>query len=421
MVFSRCLLQWLYAAASVTLPISVLSANIDAWKTRTVYQTMTDRFTQADGSTTRACNLTEGIYCGGTWRGTINRLDYIQDMGFDAVMISPIVKNIEERVSYGEAYHGYWVQDMYTLNSHFGTHQDLLDLSQAVHDRDMFLMMDTVINNMAYPTNGGNPATDVNYSSLSPFNDLGFYNPYCKIYDWNDYPQSQYCWTGDDIVALPDLNTEDDRVQTILEMWIQQMISTYSIDGLRLDAAKHITPGFLPRFQEAANTFMFGEVYERSVDILCNYQKDLKSVTNYPIYFALLDAFTLGNIESLPNQVETMKNRCPSVTDLTIFSENHDIPRFAGLNDDINVSHHTLQSPNSYVRHTTESNQTKPNHYIARQKHPNIHPPLRWRPDNLPRPRTTLLRLQRPLQPRSPLALRLQHLVPALQNHNHTE
>lgn len=350
MVWLSCLLQWLHVATIfVTLPISVLSANIAAWKTRTVYQTMTDRFAQTDGSTTRACNLTEGVYCGGTWRGTINHLDYIQDMGFDAIMISPIVKNIEERVSYGEAYHGYWVQDMYSLNPHFGTHQDLLDLSQAVHDRGMVLMMDIVINNMAYPTNGGNPATDVNYSSLNPFNDQGFYHSFCKIYDWNDYPQSQYCWTGDDIVALPDLNTEDDRVQTILEMWIQQMISTYSIDGLRLDAAKHITPGFLPGFQKAANTFMFGEVYERSVDIICNYQNDLRSITNYPIYFALLDAFTLGNTESLPNQVETMKNRCLSVTDLTIFSENHDIPRFAGLNDDINVS-----LPHSHIGYISE-------------------------------------------------------------------
>src|SRR5699024_11151187 len=141
--------QWIHVATIfVTLPISVLSANIAAWKTRTVYQTMTDRFAQTDGSTTRACNLTEGAYCGGTWRGTINHLDYIQDMGFDAIMMSPIVKNIEERVSYGEAYHGYWVQDMYSLNPHFGTHQDLLDLSQAVHDRGMFLMMDIVINNM---------------------------------------------------------------------------------------------------------------------------------------------------------------------------------------------------------------------------------------------------------------------------------
>ncbi|KAL4781709.1 glycoside hydrolase superfamily [Aspergillus varians] len=303
---------------------------------------MTDRFARTDSSTTYVCNLEEGLYCGGTWRGTIDHLDYIQGMGFDAVMISPIIKNIEERVSYGEAYHGYWPQDMFSLNPHFGTHEDLLDLSQALHNRGMFLMMDTIINNMAYPTNGGNPATDVNYSSLNPFNDPEFYHPYCKIYDWNDYPQVQYCWTGDDIVALPDLKTEDERVQSILEMWIQQMISTYSIDGLRLDAAKHITPSFLPRFQEAADIFMFGELYERSVDIICNYQNNIRSITNYPIYFALLDAFNLGNTDSLPNQVENMKDRCPNVTELTIFSENHDNARFSSLNDDLNLAKNVL-------------------------------------------------------------------------------
>ncbi|KAL4873278.1 hypothetical protein BDV12DRAFT_182498 [Aspergillus spectabilis] len=303
---------------------------------------MTDRFARTDGSTTHACNLKEGSYCGGTWRGTINHLDYIQGMGFDAVMISPIIKNIEERISYGEAYHGYWAQDMYALNPHFGTHKDLLDLSQALHNRGMFLMMDTVINNMAYPTNGGSPATDVNYTALNPYNKPDFYHTYCKITDWNDYPQSQNCWTGDNIVALPDLKTEDDRVQTILEMWIQEMISIYSIDGLRLDAAKHVTPEFLPKFEKAADTFMFGEVYERSVDIICGYHNYMTSVTNYPVYFALLDAFTLGNTDSLPNQVEIMKNSCPDITALTIFSENHDIARFASMKDDLTLAKNIL-------------------------------------------------------------------------------
>ncbi|KAI9371642.1 glycoside hydrolase superfamily [Aspergillus egyptiacus] len=298
---------------------------------------MTDRFARTDGSTTHPCNTEDRIYCGGTWRGTIDRLDYIQGMGFDAVMISPVVKNVNEQNPYGEPYHGYWVSDMYTLNPHFGTHQDLLDLSQALHDRGMFLMMDTVINNMAFVTNGGNPATDVNYTTLNPFNKQDFYHPYCRIYDWNDYPQSQWCWTGDSIVALPDLKTEDERVQTILEMWIQEMISTYSIDGLRLDATKHITPDFLRKFQAAADIFIFGEVYERSVDIICNYQRNyISSITNYPIYFAMLDAFTVGNTDNLPNQVEAMKNSCPNVTSLAIFSENHDIPRFASIRDDIN-------------------------------------------------------------------------------------
>lgn len=313
----------------------------------------------------------------------IDQLDYVQGMGFDAVMISPVIKNIDGRASYGEAYHGYWAQDMYSLNPHFGTHQDLLDLSQALHDRGMFLMMDTVINNMAYMTNGGNPATDVEYSTLNPFNGPEFYHPYCKITDWNDYPQAQRCWTGDNIVALPDLNTEDERVQSMLNEWIQEMISTYLVDGLRLDAAKHITPSFLPKFQEAANAFITGEVYDKSVDRICSYQHDIASVPNYPIYFALLDAFTLGKTESLPNQVEVMKDNCPDVTSLTTFSENHDIARFASLKDDINVS---PNNPHIFL-HCPATKHTN----TARQKHYNIHNPLRRHPDDLPGPRTALL------------------------------
>lgn len=53
------------------------------WRAQSIYQVMTDRFARTDGSTIASCNL--GDYCGGTWEGLINHLDYIQDMGFTAV------------------------------------------------------------------------------------------------------------------------------------------------------------------------------------------------------------------------------------------------------------------------------------------------------------------------------------------------
>ena len=46
------------------------------------------------------------MYCGGSWQGVINKLDYIQYMGFDAIWISPIVANVEGNTSYGQAFHG---------------------------------------------------------------------------------------------------------------------------------------------------------------------------------------------------------------------------------------------------------------------------------------------------------------------------
>ena len=69
-----------------------------------MYQIITDRFARSDGSTAPCNDL--GNYCGGTYQGIINKLDYIQDLGFDAVWISPVVANIEGNTTYGEAYHG---------------------------------------------------------------------------------------------------------------------------------------------------------------------------------------------------------------------------------------------------------------------------------------------------------------------------
>ena len=69
------------------------------------YQLVTDRFALADGSGP-ACNTGDRKYCGGTYKGIINHLDYIQNMGFDAIWISPVVSTFQGASAYGEAYHG---------------------------------------------------------------------------------------------------------------------------------------------------------------------------------------------------------------------------------------------------------------------------------------------------------------------------
>ena len=67
----------------------------------------------------------------------MQQLDYIQKMNFDAIWISPITKQIEEVTPYGDPYHGYWQQDIYALNEHFGTEDDLKALSTELHNRGM--------------------------------------------------------------------------------------------------------------------------------------------------------------------------------------------------------------------------------------------------------------------------------------------
>lgn len=48
--------------------------------------------------------------CGGSWIGITEHLDYIQNMGFDAIWISPVVENIDDKTPYGEPYHGYVIR-----------------------------------------------------------------------------------------------------------------------------------------------------------------------------------------------------------------------------------------------------------------------------------------------------------------------
>ncbi len=62
------------------LTTSALAASSEDWKSRSIYQIMTDRFAVDDGSTTEPCDAGLGTYCGGTFNGIRKRLDYIQGM-----------------------------------------------------------------------------------------------------------------------------------------------------------------------------------------------------------------------------------------------------------------------------------------------------------------------------------------------------
>jgi alpha-amylase len=53
------------------------------------------------------------------------------------VWISPIVHNIAGVATYGDAYMGFWADDIYAVNQHFGTAADLRALSDALHARGM--------------------------------------------------------------------------------------------------------------------------------------------------------------------------------------------------------------------------------------------------------------------------------------------
>ncbi|RDW80923.1 hypothetical protein BP5796_05621 [Coleophoma crateriformis] len=310
------------------------------WASRSIYQVMTDRFAVTDGSSP-SCDLYK--YCGGTWAGLMNKLDYIQGMGFTAVQISPVVENFPDNTGYGESFHGYWPQNIYALNANFGSADDLNALAKALHDRNMYLMVDVVINDMAIPVpQNMTDTTVIDYSVFNPYNDAKYFHKFCPITNYENTTDAQDCWLGTDIVALPDLDTESQEVADMMHTWIKELVSNYSIDGLRIDAAKHVNDAFLASFVQNAGVFTFGEVYSGVINDVCRYQTFMDGLPNYLTYFPLIQAFTAGNMKALATMVSDVQTQCHNQSFMGSFAENHDLPRFASLNKDLALAKNAI-------------------------------------------------------------------------------
>ncbi|KAI5837212.1 glycoside hydrolase superfamily [Morchella snyderi] len=295
-------------------PSVVLAADSEAWKTRSIYFVLTDRFAKTDSSSTSACsNL--GSYCGGTWKGMEQRLDYIKGLGFDAIWITPIVANTDG------GYHGYWAKDLYSVNTNYGSAADLTSLITAAHNKGIYIMVDIVANHMG--------AGDV--TTFNPFNNAGYYHTSCDITDYNNQANVENCR----IAGLPDIKTEDSNVRTIFQSWIKNLVSTYQIDGLRLDTVKHVEKDFWSGFTSAAGVFSIGEVYNGDPAYVGPYQNYMSSLVNFPMYYVITDAYARkASFQPLVDQHNSVSNNFARPELLGMFLDNHDVQRFLSINSD---------------------------------------------------------------------------------------
>ncbi|KAM0715770.1 hypothetical protein Q7P37_008284 [Cladosporium fusiforme] len=316
-----------------------LAADQDEWRSRSIYQIVTDRFSKDESTEDWKCKLGLGQRCGGTWRGIQNRLDYVQDMGFDAIWISPVVKQLPNSTAYGQAYAGYWQQDLYSLDEDLGTEDDLHALISDVHSRGMFIMLDVIVNHMAWA------GTDIDYSKLHPFDDKKYYHKKCSISDYGIGGDAIKCWLGDPyVVPLPDLRTEDDDVRDMFGTWISGMVANYSIDGLRIDSALHVESDFFTGFMEAAGVFGIGEVLTKSPERACQWESTIGSIFNYASYYAIIDSFAGPgkSMDGIVDAINDTNKNCNDPTTMGSFSENHDVSRFASITDDLALAKNVL-------------------------------------------------------------------------------
>lgn len=147
------------------------------------------------------------------------------------------------------------------------------------------------------------------------------------------------------MVTLPDLRTEDAEVRDIWHNWVFDLVNSYGIDGLRLDTAKQVRKDFWPGFHSAGNSvYMVGEVWEGDPDFVCSYQDVLPGAMNFPLYFPMYEAFvsTSGSMWNFANRLNQMRSSCADTSLMGQFTENHDLPRFAGDQSDLALARNLL-------------------------------------------------------------------------------
>ncbi|CAH1781915.1 unnamed protein product [Owenia fusiformis] len=296
----------------------------EEWKTRIIYQLLTDRFSN-DNSNDGACGGSN--YCGGTFRGVTNKLDYLQGLGITAIWISPVVENTDG------GYHGYWAKDLYAINSHFGSADDLKNLVSECHKRDIWVMVDVVANHVGYPNGcpGCSMQQETDFSGFPQFNHTEHYHNYCDIKDWSNQPEVENCR----LAQLPDLAQENSYVRQTLKDWIHNLVQDYNFDGIRIDTIPEVPKDFWSEFGQASGVFQIGEVDNGDPHYVSQYQGPLTATLNYPMYWKLRNVFqekqSCKIISSGLHDVDTLF-KDPSV--LGGFLDNHDNPRFLNINSD---------------------------------------------------------------------------------------
>lgn len=249
-------------------------------------------------------------------------MDYIQNLGANAIWISPIVTNTDN------GYHGFWLKDLYEINPHFGTATELHELIDACHSKNIWVMVDVVANHVG--------PIGFDYQQINPFNDSAYYHPFCAISS-SDFLNNQTSVENCRLSDLPDLDQSNNFVRSTLLQWISDLIHNYGIDGLRLDTVPEVPKDFWSEFSQSAGVFTIGEIFDGRKDFIANYLCCIDSALNYPLYYQLKDVFisktSMRNLEWFYVDMRVFWDQSA----LGNFVDNHDNPRFLSYNNDYNL------------------------------------------------------------------------------------
>ena len=210
------------------------------WHDKVAYQIYPKSFQDSNG---------DGI---GDLRGIISRLDYLKELGIDIVWLSPIYKSpfVDQ---------GYDISDYYNIAEEFGTMEEFDELLAEAKKREMYIVMDLVVNHCSDQHEWFRKALadpDGEYADYfyfvkgkdgkAPSN----YRSYFGGSTWEKVPNSDKYYLHMFAKEQPDLNWENPVVrQKIYEMvnwWLDKGVAGFRIDAI-INIKKDINfPSFEP-------------------------------------------------------------------------------------------------------------------------------------------------------------------------------
>lgn len=313
-------------------------------KFRTTYEVFVYSFCDSDG---------DGI---GDINGIRSRLDYIADMGFDALWLTPVHPSA--------TYHKYDVDDYYAIDPAFGTMEDYEALLRECHDKGIRVYMDLVLNHTSDDHEWFRAAADYLHELPSGWDP----DPsYCKYYDYYNFRRepaegftslegTEWYYESGFWSEMPDLNLSSDTVREeiyyILSYWLDK-----GVDGFQLDAVTsyykddmQANAEFLSFLENTARSidpdcFIVGEAWTDMDNIELLYTSGVDALFDFP--FAGPDGLIArtikgsygasGYVDGMTHAEEAYGNIAPGHVDAPFYT-NHDMDRSAEYYTDDNGS-----------------------------------------------------------------------------------
>ena len=306
-----------------------------------LYLIMTDRFAEGrpDSDPPDDDRASARAWHGGDFAGIEQHLDYLRQLGVTAVWTTPVASNAGMQSSY----HGYAATDLYAVDPHFGTLEDYRNLSDALHAREMKLVIDLVPNHIgvAYPWVNDPPAPGWFHGTLEHHRaaQSDFYqlvDPHAPPQAWHDITNG---WFTD---AMPDLNQENPLVARYLIQNALWWVETANVDGIRLDTFPYVDRAFWRDFHATLHSVYphlttVGEIFHRDPEVTSYFaggiahqgvDTGLDTPFDFPVYFALRDV--LAHDKPMTELATVLRQDAlyPHPERLVPFIGNHDTTRF---------------------------------------------------------------------------------------------